>query len=393
MSDESLFEGEVRGLSTEGYGVVSHPDGRVFFVPGTWPGDRVRAEIRQTKDRYGYAQLSELLMPSSERRGNVPCHYQGQGEGRCGGCPWMIGSYESQLKHKTLRVERALDRAKLLSHSALLKSIQPSEEWGYRNRAQFKTDGTVLGFVAEGSRKFLDIEQCLVLNPAMQERLTQLRRQLPKAEWNPGTGFDWNFIDLDDETDISKGVTLNRRRVFRQGNTSQNEFIKRWIEDKLNGFKNESTSSEGRKALELFCGSGNFTEVLSRTKLFSKILAVEVIGESLNQLKAQSFSNVDIFAADLFQKRDLHRVAERAQGTQLMLLDPPRTGAKDVGIVISKLRSLERILYVSCDVATFVRDAAKWKSLGFSVSEVQPVDLFPHTSHVELLAELRRDAN
>src|SRR5687767_11166868 len=113
MSDiGSRFEGEARSLSSDGSAVVKHPDGRVFFVLGAWPGDRGTFEITEVEKRYGKAELVALTEPSPERR-EAPCPHQGYAAGRCGGCPWMIGTHEAQLKHKEHRVRYAFERSGL----------------------------------------------------------------------------------------------------------------------------------------------------------------------------------------------------------------------------------------------------------------------------------------
>lgn len=378
----STFSGSVRALSSEGYGVVEHPDGRVFFVKGAWIGDRAEFRIERFEKRYGYARIERLLEPSADRV-PPPCPHQGIGPGQCGGCPWMIGTYESQLRAKEQRVRHALARAKLTVDESRVQAIWGSEPYGYRNRAQFKTDGERIGFVSEGSREIAPIDDCLVLNPRMREILLEWRASLPIAAWRPSEGFDWVFVEADDAMSPGKLPVLNRRRPFRQGNSAQNERMLAWVREKV------ATLPVETPVVELFCGSGNFTQVLSE-RGFASILALEVADAAMAQLQARELPNVRTKVADLSRLPALLNIAKLAPKTRLLVLDPPRAGAKGVERLVAALPELERILYVSCDVATFTRDASALKSAGFELAEVQPLDLFPHTSHVEVLTEFRR---
>jgi 23S rRNA (uracil1939-C5)-methyltransferase len=391
------FKGRARNLSTDGSAVVeSLEDGRVFFVEGAWPGDEGTFEILSFEKRFGYAKLLQLEK-SSEDRTDVSCEYQGYSGDRCGGCPWMIGTYASQLRHKMARVEFALRRANLLGggHVEKVEEIVGSDlTRGYRNRAQFKSDGKILGFVGLSTTELVDVKSCEVLNPQMQKNLDALRSSLPNDLWRPSGEFYWNFLDVDDESDVSspRELSANVRRPFKQGNRAQNEKMKEWLRSKVSG-------QNVLKTLELFCGSGNFTEILAEHSA-SDLLAVELAQRSLDDLQKKSTSwkypksshRLQTLAFNLSSPRDFTMFVSKLKGARkidfdLLFLDPPREGAKGVELLVKEARQLKRILMVSCDVATFTRDAAAICKIGYSLKEVRPLDLFPHTAHVEVLSE------
>lgn len=377
----SRFEGSVRGLSTEGRGIVEHPEGRVIFVPGVWPGDEGTFQIVSVAKRYGVGRLLELRQPSPERV-KAPCAYQGFEEGAsCGGCPWMIGSYESQLAHKAHRVRHAFERAGLTPPNGI-PDLWPSQPLGYRNRAQFKTDGEKLGFVAEESHSLVPVEDCLVLNEPTRAHLKSLRAKLPNPAWRPSKGYPWIFLEVDDELPVGEFPTPNRRRAFRQGNTAQNEQMKRWVRE-------HALEAKDARVLELFAGSGNFTEALIDAGA-AKVWAVDVQGEALDRLAARSWSAVEILSMNLFHEAAWRHLARDTSDVDLLFLDPPRAGAKGVERLVAKLPFLKKIIYVSCDLPSLVRDLSALKGEGFVPTEVQALDAFPHTAHVEILTELRR---
>ncbi len=140
----------------------------------------------------------------------------------------------------------------------------------------------------------------------------------------------------------------------------------------------------------MFCGSGNFTEVMSSTNLFKELYAVEVASNSLQELEQKKIEKVKIFECDLFHEKQVLRLAKEIKETEVLLLDPPREGWTLLASLVESLPRLKTILYVSCDLQTFFRDLRSIEKLGFKASKIQPVDLFPQTPHLEILAVIRR---
>ena len=158
------FTAQVRDLCSDGRGVVTAPDGRVTFVAGAWAGEQVRVIVRRQQGRVAEGELLEVLQPHPGRR-RPPCPHQGFTAVACGGCPWQFMDYPSQLAAKQQRLERTVaavvgDPASAPEVAVLAAPI----EWGYRNRAQFKSDGERLGYVALRSRSLVDVTTCPVLS-------------------------------------------------------------------------------------------------------------------------------------------------------------------------------------------------------------------------------------
>jgi len=359
--------------------VVRHPQGQVFFVPGSWPGDEAEFEVVSVKDRYGRARISKLHTPSAERR-ESPCQHFGFEPGKCGGCQWIFATYASQLKYKEARILRALERAKLVDQDFnFLPILGAPDEWAYRNRAQFKTDGNQIGFVSFESKTIAPVDECKILNGRMSEIFSELKASLPRTDWAPTESFIWNFLDLNESTDI-KTFSINKRAAFQQGNSSQNEQMKTWLKLKLSEL--EKTQS----VLELYCGSGNFTDIIAAEK-FAHIWAAESDRPAVGHLQNKKLSHVQVMKMDLFNPAALRVLSREASRAQILVLDPPREGARNVQILLQGLKYLQHALYISCDVATFVRDAVILRSAGLRLKELQPIDLFPQTPHVEILAK------
>lgn len=373
------FTATVRDLGADGSGIVEHPDGQVFFVAGVWPGETARLAVTGFKQRFGFARVLELLEPSPDRI-PPPCAHHGTGARDCGGCPWQFVSYPAQLAAKEERVRQALARLRLVAEVAPIWGSP--DVFGYRNRAQLKTDGRQLGYVAAGSRQLAPISDCPILTPANRTTLQELLQSLPNNSFRPGRKQDWTTLDIDEGVSAAE-VIPNRRRPFHQGNTAQNVRMREWLRARVGQLE------PGRTVLELFSGSGNFTEVLVAAG-FARILAVEGVEDSVQQLAARKLSGVEARRYNLFAEGDCSRLQEQARDASILMLDPPRDGFKLAGQLLTKKHRFEDVFYISCDSATLARDLGIFVGAGFRGVEIQPLDLFPHTPHVELLCWLQR---
>ena len=339
-----LFTAKVRDIGSSGQGIVEHPDGMVFFVSGAWLEETATFRITQLKGRHGYARLEQLINKSPDRI-TPQCAHQGSGLQDCGGCPWQFIDYSAQLKSKQHRVESAL---KKLQPETIKTIWESTEIFSYRNRAQLKTDGQKLGFLAESSNALVDVTDCLVLNEKNRGLLRELRESLPKNEFRPGRKKPWVSIDIDDAMSI-EDIKVNQRRPFRQANNAQNDRMRNWLAGHL------SKLNKNMHVIELFCGSGNFTEIISASE-FQNILAVEAVIEPLQTLDKKCLPNVKTLAANLFTKDSMLQVFKQSKKPQILVLDPPREGLKNKIDFFERGKSLQHIFYISCDLATFTRD-------------------------------------
>ena len=384
------FEAEVSALSEQGMGVVKGPDAKSYFVRGAWPGDLAVVVVAEPpcdeKGRYGFGEIDSLIRPSPERVAPA-CPHLGGGEQDCGGCPWMIADYAHQLRYKVHRIRHAFKRVSL--DAGVVGEPWPSPRiMGYRARAQFKTDGRKLGYAGRRGLSIAPVDACLVLNEPMSARLATLKGRLPNLDWTPHDDRAFTYIDINGESDISpEALKINRRAAFTQANPLQNERIKKWLQDSLAAFARE----EG--VLELFCGSGNLTEVVSSLG-FRDILAVDIQSIALKDLVSQGLPEVTAFGCDLYAPGAVSAVLRESTSRRkrILLLNPPREGLKSLVPLVSRLAHLHTIFYISCNPVTLAFDLKKILGLnrGWRISSIQPVDMMPHTPHIEILGRLDR---
>ncbi len=357
------FQGRVRGLSSKGLGVVEHPEGKVYFVPGCYPGEEGLFEITKERKTHGLAQVAELTK-TADFRTAARCQHQDQ----CGNCPWMGIDYHQQLAFKLQRLKDALSKQQL--PISKVQPIIPSPLiYGYRNRARLRTDGEQLGYFSASSQDFVPIKDCPILTEKNRALLAGIQKRLGKHK------SDLGFFEIDEKIQDIEKIEMNKRRPFIQANTDQNNFMKNWILEKIKQYPQDW------KVLELFAGSGNFTQVLAK-HFTETIVAIDSSGKNVH---AEKF---EFIRANLFAPKTFEQLKEK--DFEVLLLDPPRTGFKLLPLLLQLLPKLQQIIFASCNPETFAREAKVLARQGWLMETLQPLDQFPHTPHVEILSSWKK---
>ncbi len=365
-------------MAATGEGIVTHPGGQVCFVPGAWAGERGRFRVTGHRGRAALGALVALETPSPHRV-TAPCAHHGHDEAHCGGCPWQFMAYGAQLSAKEARLRGALERLGVEAAQAAIWGAP--ETFGYRNRARLRSDGERIGFLAAGSNRLAPIDDCPVLTARNRETLAALGDRLPEPAWRPRRRGPLTLLPIDDEHG-PEAVVPDAPQPFRQGNSAQNARMREWLAGSIGDYA-------GRATVELFAGSGNFTEIIAAGGCHP-VLAVDSAGEALATLEARALPAVTTRALDLFDAAAPTALETALARAELLVLDPPRDGLRQLPAFIQRAPRLTAVRYISCDVATFARDLGALLDAGFELEAVQPLDLFPHTPHLELLATLSR---
>jgi len=369
------FEIVIRDLTSDGRGVGEAPDGQIVFVVGAWVSERVH--VRRT--RQGAKTGTELLevIEASEDRVEPACAHHRRDQ--CGGCPWMFVSYEAQLSAKADKLRASLES---FNATQIAPVVHPSpRQWGYRNRAQLKTNGKALGYLAASSHDIVDVSVCPILTMPNQVELRELREELPNNKWRPKSRQKWVTLDIDDQR---SSTLVNQRQPFRQANDDQNAAMSRWLADTLNSLALPAG------VLELFCGSGNLTSVLAGCFPDHQITAVEGDDWALEQLLSLGLPNVETQRRNLFSATDIAAMSATLPAAQGIVLDPPRDGLKERDALTPLFAQSPWVVYISCNLATWQRDAHFLQEQGLSLTQVEGLDMFPQTPHLEVLSVFER---
>ena len=384
-----MIELRIDGLAAGGDGIGRSAEGLVVFVPFTAPGDLVRVELGARRARWGRGFVRELLEPGPGRTDPL-CPVFGQ----CGGCSWQHLDAETQRAAKESILRDAIERiARIppdeIADFAFHACPQP---YGYRARARVVAERGRVGFRRRRSRAVCATRRCPILVPELDAALAALADAppAPAGEWEltAGEGGETGVVALpvressppvtvrvgDDALAVSGGS-------FVQANTLLRDALHAWVVD---------AAGSGDRCLELHCGVGFFTLPLARR--FARVVAVEsnphAVADLEDNLGAAGLTNVDVVAASDADALAGERVARF--GSEVVVLDPPRTGLEPEPCDALARCAARRIVYVSCNPATFARDVGRLADRGWELAALAGFDFFPQTPHLESAALLIR---
>ena len=426
---------EIDSLAQGGRG-VARADGYVVFVAGALPGDRVRARLTKAKRGYAEGSAIELVEPSAER---IPDHCVHDGD-PCPGAPWQGLAYDRQLAEKSRQVDEALRRLGGLEGFELEPIVPAVEQWRYRNKLEYsfgERDGRLLlGFHRRGSwSEVVDVDDCKLASEANNKARNEVR------EWAQGEGIPTYDPGAQDGVLRNFVVREGRRTGLLQtrlvtspasfakppvdlhtviegpggGTSGPTGFLGReFLEEELAGLRfrisptaffqtntemaerlceivSQAAGLTGReRVFDLYCGIGTIGLVLGRDA--AEVWGVETIPEAIADAEhnaAQNrIENARFIAQDV--RLGVRPLLEEAGSPDLVVVDPPRAGLskKIVRRVIEC--GARRIVYVSCNPTTLAPNAAQLVAAGYRLRRVRPVDMFPHTPHVECVAVLEK---
>jgi len=418
------FTLNIDSLSYGPYG-VGRKEGQVIMVPLTAPGDEAEVRIVEEKGNYAIGELLRLTNPSLLRQ-SPPCPYAG----RCGGCPWQQIQYEAQLKAKAKIVEDALRRIGKLEGFDLLPILGSPKEYRYRRRIRLQADARKrLGFHRAFSHDLIEIESCLIADARADRQLEHaaewlqaLRTHIQHIEIVVGdedgavvfaAKAEGDFAAADDVTNsrfLEQGTAVNGLIIFGRGwrrSWGRGTIMMRpeeRLKMEVNGEVFSQVNSEGNsrlvreflqwgefrnddRVLELYCGAGNFTLPIARR--VRHVVAVEGDPRSLENGRINSqlnrIENIQWFRSHV--PSALRQLRKKHENFSKIVLNPPRSGAKGLEEDLAALGA-QKILYISCSPPTLARDLAALTKKGYRLTRIRPFDLFPHTFHVESLAEM-----
>ena len=442
------YEITIKTLGASGEGVGRVADFTVF-VPGALPGERVLVRIDEVKKTYARGKLVEILEKSPQRISPACPIYD-----FCGGCQLQHLSYEGQLHWKRQQVVDAVERIGRLSGIEVLPVLGAKEPWFYRNKMQFpvgrKRGKTVIGCFAKGSHDIIDTRDCRIQKEGnntivnvMREVVDRLR--IPIYDEDRHTGILRHVVGRIGENgeamvvlvtatkDLPKAKEIirflkervpNLRSVQQNIQTYRNNVIlgretkllwgKPTIPDRIGKLhfsisarsffqvNTEQAAVLYEKALEYadlngmetvidaYCGTGTITLFLAQKA--HRVYGIEIVKPAIDDAKKNArdnrIKNTVFLVGDATEL--MPRLYHENVHPNVIVVDPPRAGCTETVLKTFAAMHPDRIVYVSCNPATLARDMAFLATLGYMAKEIQPVDMFPQTSHVETLTKLIR---
>lgn len=360
-----------------GYG-LGRVDGRVVLVPLTAPGDVVEIELVKSDT---VARLVSVISAGPDRI-EPPCpHY-----GVCGGCDLMHLRYDAQIEAKKAIVVESIERlggAQLLNSVGSVRMTRNPKPTESRIRASWHPSRTGrAGYVKRRSHDIVEIERCLMLDPALEAARSGLRISGVTHGLTNGQDVSLSagarpagFIEFDV---LGERLLGSADAFFQAGSALLDDFVGDVVALALRG------RPEG--LLELYSGIGLFTVPLASG--VTRIDAVEAsgvaVGLAKQNLRRAGRQGVTCHRASV--ERWLPHRHMRGERWDTVLVDPPRSGLNR--LVVDAIVGMKpaQIVYVSCDPTTFARDARRLAVGSYQLTDVHVFDLFPQTHHVELVA-------
>lgn len=422
------------GATHDGRG-VARVDGRVMFIEGALPGERVEVEVAQRRRGHDEARLTRVLEPSPQRVTPRCVHF-----GTCGGCVMQHadGALQRQLKQQTLA-----DNLQRIAGVVPSRWLDPiiGPEWHYRRRARLSVchvdeDNRVrVGFRERGRKVVAELAACEILVEPVARLLAPLAelfgqcnaaRTIAQVEVAAGDAATVLLVrhleplDAHDRGLLAAFAAQHGVAFLLQGGGydsieplvapapelsyglsefdiklgfAANDFIQ------VNGVVNQGlvraavsalAPKPDERYLDLYCGLGNFTLPLARQA--GEVVAVEgeegLVARARANAAANDIANAQFHVADLAQPvPDAAWAQGRFHG---VLLDPPRVGARAI-LPLLATWAPARIVYVSCHPGTLARDTAEIVGKhGYRLAAAGIADMFPHTAHVESIAVFER---
>ncbi|MEM2295559.1 MAG: 23S rRNA (uracil(1939)-C(5))-methyltransferase RlmD [Candidatus Korarchaeota archaeon] len=433
---------EITGISERGFGIAKLGDGRIVEIPGALPNEVVT--IRLGRKKLGY--ILKFIEKNNKRVMPICCYAQ-----RCGGCLWQDVDYSEQLRLKQLILEKLLSR---LNANFELKKIIPSPQiYGYRGKTEFifaeGSTGLALGFRELGYfDKVIDIFACWLQPVEANIVLSEMKAKLAALNYPPyniytrqgflrylvlRTSFynrevlaniitasgrkenlKLNLEYLSTETGASSIIwSINDTPADVATGNIEQVYGKGYLEEECEGFKfkvcpycfyqsnpiqaktlfsmAKKLGEEGETALDLYSGIGTISIIVSEN--FDKVIGIELekcsVETAKENAKINDVSNVEFHTGKVEDMLD--KISSSLNRVNTVFIDPPRSGMHyDARRALVRIKP-ERIVYISCNPRTQVEDISYLMKFGYKLILLQPIDMLPHTPHIETLALLEKE--
>ncbi len=378
---------------------VARLDGQVVFVRHTLPGERVRIRITERSKRYLRADAVEVIDPAPDRVA-APCPYAGD----CGGCDFQHVSPEGQRRLLTSVVREQLDRLAGLTWEGEVEAVEP-DDLGWRTRVAFAVDESGrAGLRRHRSHDVVPIEECLIAHPDLPRVLDRTwdAESVKAIVSSSGDRLLVTDATIPDEVERAVDGVVAVDGTVRGGNGGLTERVHDttlrvsgpgfWqvhpaaATTLVDAVLEAAQVRAGEAVVDLYAGVGLFTVFLAdAVGEEGTVVSVESDRRAARDARRNVHDRAQVQLVGATVERALR--SGQIESADVVVLDPPRTGAKRAVAGIAALAP-RRVVYVACDPAALARDLATFAELGYQLDALRAFALFPMTHHVECVATL-----
>lgn len=363
---------DITDVAFGGEGVGRH-EGFVVFVPFVITGEKVQARITEIHKHFARAELIEVIKTSPHRIDST-CPYYGE----CGGCQYQHIEYSEQLNIKRKQVSDLFERIGGQSKDIVRSTVACPSPYGYRNRIMVRTQynretqAMNVGFLRYHSRLVVDIPDCAIAEPELNESLKEVRVDPPRKN---GIKFTLRAFPKDWDLPPDSFFQVNYHQL-----------------PNMVGAVADCLKAAGTKNLiDAYCGVGFFS--LSLADVVESYIGVEVDHRAIKSARknAEAMQRLNGTFIEATTEEVIEDLVQKYQPeSTTIILDPPRKGCHASILEVLRRAKPKQIIYVSCQPATLSRDIkALCADDLFEVNQVIPLDMFPQTQHVECVTDIR----
>lgn len=446
LEKDQIIELDVEKLIFGGEGLGYFQEMAVF-VPMSVPGDRVKIRIISVKKSYARGIIEEILKPGEERVED--CSKMTFEDFH--GCDFGMLKYEAQLKYKKDMVEDVLKRIGKIEDCEIYDTIGSTSPKYYRNKIiepfAFKGGKIISGFFRKKSHEVFEVSENMLQSRLANKITRELKEILNKRrisvynerkhkgilrhvmvrtnsfgeamvvliiKGEPSKVLKKALFELRDRCPEIKSayISLNNRRTnFALGKEDIHVYGDEVLKEEVFGIKfNISPKSffqinleqteklystaisyfddvENKNIVDAYSGTGTIAMILSRSA--NKVFSIEVVGaatqDAIKTAEENEIKNIKFINGKVEEK--LVELFNNREKIDSIIFDPPRKGVEEKTLHSVAEVGIKEIVYISCNPSTFARDAEILNKIGYDLLKVQPVDMFPQTSHIEVVGK------
>ncbi len=409
----------IEDISYEGAG-VGRVDGKVVFVPKTLVGETVEVEIVKENSKFAQGKVVNIVKACAKRC-EPKCPYFE----KCGGCDFQHCSYEQEIEIKRNILKREFSK---IGFNDEIEFVESKDRFGYRNKIKLEVRSGKLGYFKAKSNEFFEIDCCPLATEQINKTIKTVSEYLKVVEYKTlkhvyikqvddnigicflfdknsqkyGIKFKKNEKLSDYSIFFAYGEVLESNKTKVSCVQGEEKLIKKYdeydFEIDISAFNqiNDDVAkkmyayvlqnAKGMRVVNAYSGQGLLTALLSKYVKFVYGIEYQFSAHEAAEKLTEQLSNVENICGRVEEKISQVLLRDRID---MIILDPAREGCTKIVLDAINAKNIERLIYISCNFSTIVRDLAVLKDF-YNIEKIKIFDMFPNTTNMETVVFLQR---